>query len=157
MFHIEVTNSVLYIKATFAKFWTQFNVTGNLRILELFLKCIFSPSIRLHGSCQAKSMRWPKTYPKTSRIAIQKSQVILIHVSDDIVRVSLNRTNGKDSRVRLRTNFLSITCCAIKRKENMNFATNCQVARLVGLSYAIRLVLEFESGRFFFLFLSFFP
>ena len=29
----------------------------------------------------------------------------------------LNRTNGKDSRVRLRTNFLSITCCAIKGKE----------------------------------------
>ena len=31
--------------------------------------------------------------------------------------LSLNRTNGKDSRVRMRTNFLSITCCAIKHKE----------------------------------------
>ena len=29
----------------------------------------------------------------------------------------LNRTNGKDSRARLRTNFLSITCCGIKGKE----------------------------------------
>ena len=29
----------------------------------------------------------------------------------------LNRTNEKDSRVRLRTNFLPITCCAIKGKE----------------------------------------
>ena len=29
----------------------------------------------------------------------------------------LNLTNGKDSCVRLRTNFLSITCCAIKGKE----------------------------------------
>ena len=32
--------------------------------------------------------------------------------------LSLNRTKGKDSRVRLRTN-LSITCCAIKGKENI--------------------------------------
>ena len=31
--------------------------------------------------------------------------------------LSLNRTNGSDNRVRLRTNFLSITCCAIKGKE----------------------------------------
>ena len=30
---------------------------------------------------------------------------------------NLNRTNGKDSRVRLRTNFLSITYCAAKDKE----------------------------------------
>ena len=38
--------------------------------------------------------------------------------------LSLNRTNGKDSRVRLRTNFLSITCCAIKGKEIRWFETN---------------------------------
>ena len=60
----------------------------------------------------------------------------------------LNRTNGKDSRVRLRTNFLSITCCAIKGKEIRYFVTNCRLAQLVGLLHAELLVLEFESGRF---------
>ena len=62
-----------------------------------------------------------------------------------VSRLSLNRTNGKDSCVRLRTNFLSITC----------------LARLVGLSHVELLVLEFWSSEdflfFFFLFLSFFP
>ena len=72
---------------------------------------------------------------------------------DPLTRLCLNRTNGKDSRVKLRTNFLSITCCAMKRKEIMQFATNCYLAQLVGLSYAERLV--FESGRFSFLFLPF--
>ena len=82
---------------------------------------------------------------------------------DPLTRLCLNRTNGKDSRVRLRTNFLSITCCAMKRKEIMQFATNCYLAQLVGLSYAERLVLEFWSSNpeaslsCFFLFLSFFP
>ena len=73
----------------------------------------------------------------------------------------LNRTNGKDSRVRLRTNFLSITCCAIKGKEIRWFVTNCHLAQLVGLSYAGLLVLEFGSSNIrkvlFFLLLSFFP
>ena len=59
--------------------------------------------------------------------------------------VSLNRTNGKDSRVRLRTNFLSITCCTIKGKEIRLFVTNRHLARLVGLSHAELLVWEFES------------
>ena len=66
--------------------------------------------------------------------------------------LSLNRTSGKDSRVRLRTNFLSITCCTIKCKEIMYFGTNCHLAQLFGLSCAERLVWEFESGRFSFFF-----
>ena len=70
----------------------------------------------------------------------------------------LNCTNGKDSHVRLRTNFLSITCCAIKGKEIRYFVMNCHLAQLVGLSHVE--VWEFKSGRFslfFPLFLSFFP
>ena len=75
----------------------------------------------------------------------------------------LNRTNRKDSHVRLRTNFLSITCCAMKGKEIMYFGANCHLGQLVGLSHVERLVLEFGSSNrqgscfFFSLFLSFFP
>ena len=58
-----------------------------------------------------------------------------------------NRTNGKDSRGRLTTNFLSITCCTIKAKKIRYFVTNCCLAQLVGLSHAELLVLGFEFGR----------
>ena len=58
------------------------------------------------------------------------------------IMVKPNCTNGKDSRVRLRTNYLSITCCAIKGEGIMSFATNCHLAQLVGLSHAERWILR---------------
>ena len=47
----------------------------------------------------------------------------------------------------MRTNFLSITCCAIKGKEIRYFVTNCRLAQLVGLSRAELLVLESGSSN----------
>ena len=69
---------------------------------------------------------------------------------------SLNRTNGKDSRVRLRTNSLSITCCAIL----------CSLQRIaiwsgaVGLSHVERwglgsLIVRIRKVLFFSLFSKF--
>ena len=74
-------------------------------------------------------------------------------------KVGKNRTIGKDSRVRLRPNSLSVTCCAKNDKE----IKYCSLQR-IGLSHAERwdFLGEFCSSNpkgsiFFFLFLSFYP
>ena len=94
------------------------------------------------GATSSKSCdvtRWTWTHDVTTRLA----RCMLGDVNEVTWQESRegrlclkNRTNGKDSRVRLRTNFLSITCYAIKGK-----------AQFVGLSYAKRLVWEFGSSN----------
>ena len=68
---------------------------------------------------QVKVMNHHKTFLLWLMVSLLLAPKIIVLTGPEVpwTLLSLNRTNGKDSRVRLRTNFLSITCCTIKRKE----------------------------------------